>query len=99
MWYIVEAKVLRAYKSLGEGVQSTPVGSWKSHSYGDLRTSSSVTAYAKAWRLQRSWHNRGAEGSLIIMRMRIYSAHLHLLILYCTCFESEYNSPVTDHSE
>ena len=29
MLYIIEAKVLEAYKDLGEGVQSAPVASWK----------------------------------------------------------------------
>lgn len=56
-----------------------------------------ATAYAKAWRPQRSWHNRRANRNSVILT-GIYSAHLHLLILFCTCFESEYNSPVTDHS-
>lgn len=54
MWYIIEVQVLEAYTSLEEGVRATPLGSWKWQSYGNLSISSSVTAYAKAWRLQRA---------------------------------------------
>lgn len=70
-------------------------GKW--HSCGGWRVSSSGTAYAKAQRLPRNWHNRGTERSSIIFR-NIFS-WFTCLSTYCTCFESKSNSPVTDHSE
>lgn len=93
--YVVEFKVLGAHISWGKGV------SWKWHSCRNLRIScSGNNCLCKGQRrLQESSHNRGIGRSSIIQSKAIYSTHLHLLIFYCTCFEREYNCPVTDHSE
>lgn len=98
MWCSIEAKTLGAYMFLGQEDQFILVIFLELMFMWGLEGKQAVgaTAYAKAWRLQRSWHNRRGKRNSVNLT-GIYLAHLHILILFCTCVDSEYNSLVTDH--